>query len=750
MKNNRIASALRALTAAPSLESETGEIEQVAVAADDVPATGVVVDVDKGPEGVESAETTVEDSEVAAAGTAEVSQESDDASSVVTGDGEVTVVAEVPPAQTTQADVEGEDKPGTGKVVTVDEGPKDIESAETVSTDSDVSVSQEGAAGAIVGGVFAMFTFGLVLPTIPMAVLGAVAGHLAQKYTEQRRSLEQLAQEGKKAVRDGNDDEVKKLAEKFQKQQIELARLQGQIEAEAKQKKVSNESHEDGAAAAAAFAAGAAGAAEAAAQATEASDAAEAPAGEAAPAVVEEAAAEIAEAQAEAAEQVAEVVETEVVETPEEIAEAEEISAGEDEMAELEADIAEGEAHAEKYEQGAAALESLVDAIAQAQQSGGLNPQSAQFLNIGFESVGVFLTGKPFTNARGEAPIPSMESFGGTMRRDQATSVSMESVQDWLKKVWEVLKQTFKTIKDWVVKFFQAVFSQCERYKQRAAKIKAAAGKLRSGAQPKNASFELAQSVANKIHMNGEVSRWDMHDLVQLAEVAATRNSEGSRALIQLRQQIKEIVDVLIKGSYEGEVEKAKLEEIMFGKLGISDTMSSGVLRNAAFSVATEHEGLKGYKTKSLPGGVELMVVEPDSEQKLHHALRGWRVLEIKSQTEVKSTVQTLSGQQIQKIAGDAEKVLGLVSQAKAEFKAESLDLVDISFASADLSKAQATFLQKVGNLYARAVQSQSSGTSKILKYLVSTSGAFLDFGAASLKQYGAEVQDEAPAAAAA
>lgn len=694
MSKNRIAAALRALTVAPSLESDVTD-------------------------------------------------------ALTTGDGAVTTTVPVEEAQTTQADVEGEDKSVTGKVVKVDNGPEGVESAETTAEESEVittgEVSQEGFKGAAIGAVAGFF----LLPILGGTVLGAAAGHLVEEYLHARAEAAATQAAALKAIAAGDEKKVGQLRKKFEEQTTAITDLQDKIKAQAAKKKVSQESVDDNAVdAAAAFAAGAAGAAEAAAQATEEGTAAveevpvEAEATDA-PAVVEEAAEEVAEAEVEAAAEVAEsqaeaveaeATQVEAVELPEEIAEQDEIDAGEAEMDELEADIVEGEQHVEKFEQAAATLESLVEAISQAQQTGGLTPQAAQFMNIGFESVGVFLTGKPFTNARGEAPIPSMESFGGSMRRDQATSISMESAREWLEKVLEVLKKTFISIKNWMVEFFQAVFSQTERYMKRAAKIKAAANKLRAGAQPKNAQFQLAQSVANKIHINGEVSYRDLRDLAELTKVAAARNEEGTRALIQVRQNLKDIAAkaATLKGGAK-EIEDAIVSNA-------SRVIHSGDLRNAAFSILYGDGDLIGYKTKVLPGGVEMGIIYPATENSLFRvivsSLRGWRVVTIKDDTVAKTEVKTLSGGEITQIAGDVEDILATIKKAKADFKAEALDIGNFTV-DVDVPENVARKINKLTVALGKSVQTQTSGTSKLFKYVVSTTGAYLDFAAASLKQYG-------------
>mgnify|MGYP002715480113 CR=1 FL=1 len=220
MKKNSIADALRALTVAPSLESETaaessivtGDGDQTQTVevkpVDETPADGegapgedqavkaVIVEEDKGPEGVESAETTSTDSPVTVAAVAgTVSAESADGeSSAVTGDGDQTTQVQLEDAQTDQQEVEGEDKPGTAKTVEVDNGPKE-EAATTESKDSevittgDLEVSAESLTLAALGFALAA------------GVVTAVVGNKAERAFAEKKKLEELLEKKKAALK---------------------------------------------------------------------------------------------------------------------------------------------------------------------------------------------------------------------------------------------------------------------------------------------------------------------------------------------------------------------------------------------------------------------------------------------------------------------------------------------------------------------------------------------------------------------
>jgi len=646
---SRIAQTLRGLSLRPSLESDveattvTGDGDQTtkveveepqqtpadgaAAPGEDQEVTATVVETAEGAD-TETAETVVTDSEVVpstesdtaegeatptgdATPAAEVGEVQADADTT-TGDGEQVVEAAVEPAQELPADgaaAPGEDQQVEAVVVEVAEGA-DTESAETEVANSEVTVSQEGFAGAVVG--FLVGAAGWT-PFVGAAIHAAAKAKrlklrediqtIAKRIAAVRKGqIEKAKKEGlelPKKLEDVDYVEIIKSAflgqffggfygawqggdmEELNKElKAKLKELESELDAAG----ISNESFADGEAAPADLEAeaNAAAAAAAAHVAEGAAAAAEAAAAAAAAVTGEEPAADAADAAADAGEATSEAAEEAEVAAADasELDSDEEAKAIEDGHAEIEAaaqDIEDGEAHAEEYEQAAATMESLVDALRDAQKTGGLTPQSAQFFNISFESIGIRLTGKPFQNAHGEACIPSMESFGGSMRRDTATQISMEAASDWLKKIWEVLKKTFQQIKAWVIKFIQAVFDQAARFEARADKIIAKA-KAASG-DAKNATIELGRA-GGKIARNGKVDTADLADLVMLAEEATVRSKEGSEAIAKIRGFMNQVITELAKA----DPDSVDYEQIFTGRLGVVGGLLSGDLKSPAFS----------------------------------------------------------------------------------------------------------------------------------------------------------------------
>ena len=682
-----------------------------------------------------------------------VSQESDTTdtdSSAVTGDGDETInAANIKAIDETPADGAGapgeDEKPAT---TLVDVGERsELEAAETTSDDSqDLNVSQEGIAGAVIG--FIVGSAGWT-PFVGGAIHGAAKVKrlklrediqtIATRIEQVRRG--QLAEAQKKGLSVPenlkNVDMVDIIKSAFIGQFFgsfygayqgsdlenlnrELREKLAELEKEVKLAGISTESlaslesdgGEQAAAAAAAFAEGAAGAAEVVAAAVHA----EAPEVMAADTSIEVPATDAVPVEGEVP-----VAEGDVVETTEPVDESD--------VEELSDAIDEGEASIEKYEQGAATMESLICALEEAKQSGGLTPQSAKFFQIGFESVGRTLTGQPFKNAHGEAAIPSLESFGGTMRRDTATNVSLESAKEWFAKIWEVLKATLAQVKEWLGKFYEAVFTESGRLRKRAQSLKSAAGKVTAD-DLKSKEMTTPKSVGDRIVLGSALNVNHVMDLVPFVKEAGARGSEASRAIIQMRLDLQNMIRNAGQGGKLSDTTPAS-----------GDSAMKGELRSAVFSIPFESDGRSGFKTKELPGNVEFAAFDPLSSGQFSEVVmsvfRGWKVVKLENGAKDvdKYVTATLTRQQMTAVADSVLQVLDAVEAAKDSLKEEALSVADLKVPE-EVPGAEARKIKAMAWATGRIIQAQSSSIGQILKYAISTSSAYLDFAAIALKQY--------------
>lgn len=614
-----------------------------------------------------------------------------------------------------------EDKHLTAKIVEVDDGPK----TEAAKTEVEDSVSQEGFGDALKWIVSkqhrmqkSVDSFDADMEKFNLLISEAKAKLKAAKESGNVKA-QTAAQKEVELLEDDRDWNIK--TNDYFKKQLELHRAKQ----EAKLKATGKPSNESLSAKVMAL--------RASLEALEGELAGTgAPLVEAAP-IVEPAPAVVVEPEVIAPE--TPVVEETVVETVPAVEPTPEEVEGEEAIDAYEEVIDEANEHAEEYEQAATSLESLIEALGEARQNGGLTPQSAKFFQIGFESIGVRLTGAPFKNAYGEDALPSLESFGGSMRRDAATQISLEAAESWYVKVWEVLKKTFAQIRDWVVKFAKALFDQSARYNQRADKIIEAAGKVGAA---KAKSDKVTFGGARQIVTGSSVDAGSISKVLTVAQDAALRTGESFKAIDAVK---KYLVDMASAGATD------------FATFSDAEAaLQEGKLRSSLFSHEYKGEGENGFETDALPGNVKFRIAyQTHSSQArfkaLMESLLGARVSK-ESAGEIPEdlSARTLNPSEISDLARKVKTVLKAADDSKKEFSVESLDIANVQVPQDD-DAAKAKEKQKFINATVKAVSKASAGISQLLKYTIQTSGGYLDYANASLKQYGAAVESEAAAA---
>lgn len=110
------------------------------------------------------------------------------------------------------------------------------------------------------------------------------------------------------------------------------------------------------------------------------------------------------------------------------------------------------------------AMEQYHALLTQALEDGGVNAQAAAFLRVGIERYEEKL------GIEGGL-TPSVESFGGSASRMRSTHATLESVSEFLKKSWEVLKKMLQTLIQTVKDVYQKVTVGAYRVEVRADQV---------------------------------------------------------------------------------------------------------------------------------------------------------------------------------------------------------------------------------------------------------------------------------------
>ena len=196
------------------------------------------------------------------------------------------------------------------------------------------------------------------------------------------------------------------------------------------------------------------------------------------------------------------------------------------------------------------------------------------------------------------------------------------------------------------------------------------------------------------------------------------------------------------------DIEKVREQLLNIGREAGANA-AAGAFRSEVFSQDAEVEGKKGYSTAVLPGNITLVNIDPMEEDNAFKALfymaKGGRVTVVADPNagEVNTEQKTLSAEEIKTVATKVKAVVAAAAKSKSELKEEALDFGNINVPEstpeevANLFKTNAKALGKLLHI-------STGSIAKLLKYSVGTSGYYLDYANASLKQYGAAIEGDA------
>lgn len=152
-----------------------------------------------------------------------------------------------------------------------------------------------------------------------------------------------------------------------------------------------------------------------------------------------------------------------------------------------------------------ASLEAIAEEAQASIADGGLDRRSAGMMEVAVES---HLTLLGLDNDA----TPSMESFGGTGTRVEATQVSVEAIKEKAGQLWDYLVKKFKEAREKLLKWFKKVFSGAAMLKSRAEKV-AKTATDKKGTKKDDADDELKLGGAAKQLYIGDGGKVDIDNL---------------------------------------------------------------------------------------------------------------------------------------------------------------------------------------------------------------------------------------------
>lgn len=153
----------------------------------------------------------------------------------------------------------------------------------------------------------------------------------------------------------------------------------------------------------------------------------------------------------------------------------------------------------EELQEIAEGLEAIYASVDASMEDGGLDAQSAQMMQL---AVGAY-TSRVGLEA-GEI-TPSLESFGGDTGRQTATTVSLESLKENIRRFWNTVKTAIERAIKAVTDFFAKIFGGVDKVLERVSALEKAVSDAKG-----SASGEISVPNASALHVGGKVTVSDI------------------------------------------------------------------------------------------------------------------------------------------------------------------------------------------------------------------------------------------------
>lgn len=349
--------------------------------------------------------------------------------------------------------------------------------------------------------------------------------------------------------------------------------------------------------------------------------------------------------------------------------------------------VEEHEDAVEEMEGAAESLESLICSLESAIADGGMNPQAAD------------IHGRAVANAVRRLPIDgqqftvSVESFGGTGDKLQASMEALEQAKDLLKKIWEGIKNAVVGAWKAMANFVKTIGTSAAALKRAAAVLKARAAKM-SG-KPKNEKID-GKAVSSALNVKGSVET--AGEVVAALDALVAGGSKVIMAANKASNELKSIVSYVATGNGSAEPDYVELNkdlprdqlpgaQIKIGENGIpSLEKTKGDFSGAEITVADANG------VRNIAGGIEKVAKMIES-----FSSRDFKKLESEMNKHIKdqdAAVKKLEAEKdvkkdIQKDLKAFRKVSNIVRAVGPQYMAHAAQGAKAAYAYASKSAAQ-------------------------------------------------------------
>lgn len=344
--------------------------------------------------------------------------------------------------------------------------------------------------------------------------------------------------------------------------------------------------------------------------------------------------------------------------------------------------------------------------------------------------------------------FPAMEAFGKKETRIQATKIAMETIGEYVTKIWEAIKATFARIWESLKTFWSHLTDASKKYAARAKSIVSAADAAKkSNSSAKDGSSVKAGSVFAKAGVTTGFQKYLMIDGKMPTDFYTLFNKhsgEAAQIATNIFNDSNETVNLVTKSVTllkEGKIEEAdsameQANETFKQITGLPKSTSKEYTPPTGFYLVESplHFGNKAFFAYAISGdgkntgnatNMKAWVADATGSkapEKLDETIK------VLSLDEVKGIANTVNGNMTA-----LQKMDSVMKTLDASIK-KSMNVTIDKLVQGNVNKVMMRIRFASNNVSAMV----TGGVSKVRSYELATNKAALDYCAASLKQYGA------------
>lgn len=386
------------------------------------------------------------------------------------------------------------------------------------------------------------------------------------------------------------------------------------------------------------------------------------------------------------------------------------------EVVDADMDVSEVNERVEEGEEVVEALEAYRETLKTAMESGGLDRHGAAVYRLGVENLCKSI----------KFPVPhqlSLESFGGSSKKIHATQLSVESLGETIKAIWEKIIQAIQHSVALMQQLGDKLYNAAGQLEGRALKLGEAAAATEGS--PSVREFE-DESVARALVIDGKVPA--DASAVKAVVAFAREMYRGYPQSVAACDKLAALVDqALQSGDMEtlhAEASKIQAAEDSFGPL-------------------LKHQRQEGdvsvRETDVLPGNM-VVQLEIDPEAMERGAGLKVGVVEAEKAREASNAkVQTLNQAAVQDIAKAVGELAKLIKEAKAEVAksaAVKKKFIELGKKIASMNADEKPYLRDLRVVVTSAIGGLDQPFKDFNVYALRVGAAALAYGQKSLSQY--------------